>query len=53
MLNEVCAHLAAMETLPQTTESEIQIWKYSAISFLNDELIEEREAARERVVVTI
>lgn len=53
MLNEVCPYFAVMETLAQTTESEIQVGKYRAISFLNDELVEEREAARKRVVVSL
>ena len=52
MLHKVCADLAVVKTLAQATESEIEVGKYGSISFLNDELIEKREAARERVVVS-
>ena len=51
MLNEICADLAVVKTLTQTAESEVEVGKYGSISFLDDELIEEGEAARERVLI--
>ena len=51
MLHEVGANLAVVKTLAQTSESEVQVGKYSSISFLNDELIKESKAARKRVEV--
>src|SRR5262249_52110814 len=53
MLYEVCAHLAVVETLSQTAQSEVEIWQYGSISLLNYELIEEGKTARERVVVSL
>jgi hypothetical protein len=52
MLHEICADLAVVKTLAQTTESEVQVGEYGPIAFLNDELIEEGKAARKRVVVS-
>ena len=53
MLNKICADLAIVKPLPQTAESEIGVGKDGSISFLNDELIEERKASRKRVAVSL
>ena len=51
MLDKICADLAVVKTLSQTSESEVRVGKYRSISFLNDELVQELKAARERVLI--
>jgi len=53
MLYEVCANLAVVKALPQTADGEVRVGKDGSISFLNDELIEEGEAAREGALISI
>ena len=53
MLYKICTNLAVMKALAQTTESEIGVGKYRSISFLDDELIQERKASRNRVAVSL
>lgn len=53
MLNEIGADFAVMKTLTQTAEREVNVGQYSAITFLNDELIEERETARARIIISL
>lgn len=51
MLDEVCAYFAEVKTLAKTTKCEVEVRKNGAISFLNDELIKEREAARKGIEI--
>ena len=42
-----------MKSLPQATESVVDIGEYGAISLLDNELVEEAEAARKRVEINV
>ena len=52
MLHEVCADLAVVKALAQAAESEVGVGKYGPITSLNDELIEEHQAAGELVLIS-
>ena len=51
MLNEIGADFAVIKSLSQAAEGVVDVGKYRAISLLDDELVEEAEAACKRVQI--
>ena len=53
MLDEIGAHFAVIKSLSQAAESVVDIGEYRAIALLDNELVEESEAARKRIKINV